>query len=109
MAGTVVVTVVVLCCTVPVESVTVCVSVRCWQPPIKIKAMTIVLILRMIVLAAMDVPASPRSEVVANDHAVLHHKADALQLRNVREGIACYRDQVGEFARLDGPDLALPA
>ena len=46
-----------------------------------------------------------RREVVADDFAAFHHELHALQLRDVGNRIARHRDDVGEFAFLDGADL----
>ena len=39
------------------------------------------------------------------DDAILHHKVDLLQKRDVGQGISGHGDQVGELARLDGTNL----
>src|SRR5215469_1216130 len=48
-------------------------------------------------------------EFVPDYIAVLHHELDAFQLSDVSDGIASNGDEVGEFARLNGPHLILPA
>ena len=51
---------------------------------------------------------SLHSEIISDHRSVLHDETDTLELGDVGDGIARYRDQISEFSRFDGANLVLP-
>src|SRR5215469_6050003 len=48
-------------------------------------------------------------QVIPHDLAILHNKANALELGDVGDGIARDSDEICKFSRLDCPDAVCPA